>query len=48
MYGNNGVLVLYAADWSSGGTIGLVFRSGYDVPYGNNYNYSILTYDHDG
>jgi hypothetical protein len=45
---NNGVLVINAAEWSSGGSKGIIFRNGYDVPNNNNYNCSILTYDHLG
>jgi hypothetical protein len=48
MYGNSGILVLNAADWSSGESKGLFFRSGSDVPNSNNYKFSFLTYDHDG
>jgi hypothetical protein len=32
MYRNSGVLVLNAAGWTSGGTKGLIFSSGYDAP----------------
>ena len=45
---NSGILNINAAEWSSGGSKGLIFRSGYDVPNNNNYNCSILTYDHLG
>jgi hypothetical protein len=45
---NNGVLVINAADWGPNASKGLIFRSEYDVPNNNNYNCSILTYDHNG
>jgi hypothetical protein len=45
---NSGILNINAAEWSSSGSKGLIFRSGYDVPNNNNYNCSILTYDHLG
>jgi hypothetical protein len=45
---NNGILTINAADFSTGGTKGIIFRSGYDIPNNNNYNCSILTYDNDG
>ena len=44
---NNGILFINAADATSGGSKGIIFRSGYDTPNNNNYNCSILTYDHD-
>jgi hypothetical protein len=44
---NSGLISLNAADFSTGGTKGIIFRSGYDTPNNNNYNCSILTYDHD-
>jgi hypothetical protein len=43
----NGSLLLRVAEWSSGGTKGLFFRDGY-TGTGNQYNCSILTYDHLG
>jgi hypothetical protein len=45
---NNGILTVNAADGTSGGTKGIIFRSGYDTPNNNIYNCSILAYDHDG
>jgi hypothetical protein len=45
---NSGILVINAADWGPNASKGLIFRSGYDVPNDNNYNCSVLTYDHNG
>ena len=42
----NELLNINAADNTTGGTKGIIFRSGYNA-IGNNYNCSILTYDHD-
>jgi RNA polymerase-binding transcription factor DksA len=42
-YANSGKVFINAAEWSSGGTKGIFFRSGY-----TDYNCSILTYDHLG
>jgi hypothetical protein len=36
VYAKSGILLLNAADSSSGGSKGLIFRSGYDVPNNNN------------
>jgi hypothetical protein len=47
IYANSGLISINAADWSSGRTKGIIFRSGYDTPNNNNYNCSILTCDHD-
>ena len=44
---NKGIL-LSSADATTGGTKGIFFRDGYDVANNNNYNCSILTYDHNG
>ena len=48
IYANSGIISTNAAEWTSGGLKGVIFRSGYDVPNNNNYNCSILTYDHLG
>ncbi len=37
---NSGILNINAAEWSSGGSKGIMFRSGYNVPNNNNYNCS--------
>ena len=42
----NELLNINAADNTTGGTKGIIFRSGYNA-VGTNYNCSILTYDHD-
>ncbi len=47
VYVNSELLNINAADWSSGGTKGIIFRNGHETPNSNNYNCSILTYDHD-
>ncbi len=44
---SGGILVVNAADWTTGGTKGIIFRSGYDIPNNNNHNCSILIYGHD-
>jgi hypothetical protein len=44
---DNGILFINAADGTTGGTKGIIFRSGYETPNNNNHNCSILTYDHD-
>jgi hypothetical protein len=46
LYVNSGLLNINAANFSSGGTKGIIFRNGYETT-SNNYNCSILTYDHD-
>jgi hypothetical protein len=43
---NSGLISINAAEFSSGGTKGIIFRNGYETT-SNNYNCSILTYDHD-
>ena len=43
-----GLLYLNAANSGNSGTKGIYFRDGYNVPNNNNYNCSILTYDHSG
>jgi hypothetical protein len=48
VFTNSGILVINAADWGPNASKGLIFISGYDVPNNNNYNCSILTYDHNG
>jgi hypothetical protein len=48
VYVNNGLLTINAADGTTGGTKGIIFRNGYETPNNNNHNCSILTYDHDG
>ncbi len=35
IYANSGILNINAADWTSGGSKGAIFRSGYDVPNNN-------------
>ena len=45
---NSKGLLLNSADYNTGGTKGIFFRNGYDVANNNNYNCSILTYDHNG
>ena len=42
----NGLLNINAANNSTGGTKGIIFRDGYNVAGTNIYNCSILTYDH--
>ncbi len=44
---NKGIL-LSSVDATTGGTKGIFFRNGYDVANNNNYNCSILAYDHNG
>ena len=44
---NKGIL-LSSVDATTGGTKGIFFRDGYDVANNNNYNCSILAYDHNG
>ena len=43
----NGILYINASENNSGGQKGIIFRNAYDIPNNNNYNCSILTYDHD-
>jgi hypothetical protein len=44
----SGILTIDAADGTAGGSKGIIFRSGSNIPNDNNYNCSVLTYDHDG
>ncbi len=46
LYVNSGLLNINAADFSSGGTKGIIFWIVNETPNNNNYN-SVLTYDHD-